>query len=158
MEALAEKLKKLAEAEERYAAELRELSKSISYLTPLAAIIEAVARDSEKHAKLYEALHLIAVGTQQPRLLESDLKLIEDAVDRHIETELRMIEESKKLLSSVGEPRMQLLIAAIYDDELKHHKLLMDIKGKLAKIRVLTEEQFWEAVWRDSPFHGAPGG
>ncbi|MEM0093712.1 MAG: hypothetical protein QXT33_07350 [Thermofilum sp.] len=158
MEALAERLKKLAEAERNYAAELRKLSETLSYLTPLAAIIEAVARDSEKHAELYEALHSIAAGAPQPKLLESDLKALEEAVNRHIETERRMIEESRKLLGSIEEPRMQLLIAAIYEDELRHHKLLTDIKDKLAKARVLTEEQFWEAVWRDSPFHGAPGG
>lgn len=158
METLAEKLKRLAEAERKYAAELRKLSESVSYLTPLAAVIETVARDSEKHAQLYEALHSIAAGVPQPKLLESDLKAIEEAVSRHIETERRMIEESRKLFESVSEPRMQLLIAAIYEDELKHHELLKDIRDKLAKARVLTEEQFWEAVWRDSPFHGAPGG
>lgn len=158
MEPIAEKLKKLGEMEKSYAEELRELASSISYLSPLAAVIGAVARDSEKHAELYEALRTIAVGGSQPKLLESDLQRIASAVQRHIETELRMIEEAKKLLNSVQEPRMQLLLAAIYEDEIRHHKLLVDIKDKLARARVLTDEQFWEAVWRDSPFHGAPGG
>lgn len=158
VEEIVKTLSRSVEAERKYASELRELARSITYVVPLSAVIEALATDSEKHAQLYEALIKIATGSPQPRLIEEDLKLIQNVIDRHIETEMKMIEETKKLLSSIEDSKMKLLIAAIYYDEIKHHKVLTDVKDKLSKIRALTEEQFWEAVWRDSPWHGAPGG
>jgi len=158
MEELASTLRRLVEAERRYSEELRKLAESIRYTTALAAVIEAVASDSEKHARLYEALTKIAVGEHQPKLWEEDLKAIGEVIDRHIETERRMIEETRKLLESVAESRMRLILSAIYEDEVRHHRVLVDIKDKIARARVLTEDEFWDAVWRDSPWHGTPGG
>ena len=107
---------------------------------------------------LYEALARIAVGEHQPKLLEEDLRVIGEVIDRHIETERRMIEETRKLLESIAEARMKLILSAIHEDEVHHHKVLVDIKDKIARARVLTEDEFWDAVWRDSPWHGTPGG
>ncbi|MEM0024554.1 MAG: hypothetical protein QXJ38_04210 [Thermofilaceae archaeon] len=158
MEELVRTLRRLAEAEKSYANELRELAKSVERIAPLSAIIEAVASDSDKHASIYEALLKIATGASQPRLAGEELELIANVIDRHIQTELKMIEESKKLLNEARDARMQLLLAAIYEDEVKHHKVLTDIKDKIARFRVLTDEEFWEQVWKDSPWHGTPGG
>ncbi len=151
-------LSRLAEAESKYAEELRKLASSIRYTAALSAIFAALSKDSEKHAELYESLLKIVGETAQPRIFNEDLKLVGEAIDRHIETERRMIEESRKLLDKIEDSRVRLLLAAIYEDEVKHHKLLTDIKDKIAKIQTLTEEEFWNAVWRDSPWHGAPGG
>lgn len=158
MEAVTQALQRLAEAERKYAEELRRLAGSISYATVVAAVIEAIASDSEKHSRLYEAMLKIATGWHQPGMLENDLKLVAEVIDRHIETERRMIEETRSLLEKTADSRMRLLLAAIYEDEVKHHRLLVDIKEKLAKASFLTEEELWEAVWRDSPWHGTPGG
>ncbi len=155
---LAPTLRRLAEAERRYAEELHKLAESIRYMVPLAALLEAVALDSEKHARIYEALFKIATGASQPGLVEEDLRLLEGVIERHIETEARMIEEARGLLDSVGEARLKLLLASILEDELRHHRLLTDVRDKVAKRRVLTDAEFWDAVWRDSPWHGAPGG
>jgi hypothetical protein len=53
---------------------------------------------------------------------------------------------------------VKLLISAIADDESRHHKLLLDIKEKIAKPETLTEDILWEMIWKDSPWHGTPGG
>lgn len=158
MEAVAKTLQKLAEAERKYSEELRVLADSVKYATVIAAVIDAVASDSEKHARLYESMLKIVSGWHQPSLFEEDLKLVAQVIDRHIETEKRMIEETRKLLEEVSDSRMRLLLAAIYEDEVKHHRVLTDIKDKIARAKVLSEEEFWEAVWRDSPWHGTPGG
>jgi rubrerythrin len=158
VEAVAQALRRLAEAERKYAEELRGLAESVKYATVIGAVIEAIASDSEKHAGLYEAMLKIVVGWHQPGLVREDLKLVAQVIDRHIETERRMIEETRKLLEEVADPRMRLLLAAIYEDEVKHHRVLTDIKDKIAKAETLSEEEFWEAVWRDSPWHGTPGG
>lgn len=158
VEAVAQTLRKLAEAEQKYAEELRKLAESVKYATVIGAVIEAVASDSEKHARLYESMLKIVSGWHQPGLIGEDLKLVAQVIDRHIETERRMIEETRKLLTEVADSRMRLLLAAIYEDEVKHHRVLTDIKDKIAKADKLSEEEFWEAVWRDSPWHGTPGG
>jgi len=158
VEAVAQTLRRLAEAERRYAEELRRLAQSVKYATVIGAVIDAVASDSEKHALLYEAMLKIVVGWHQPSLVKEDLKLVAQVIDQHIETERRMIEETRKLLQEVADPRIRLLLAAVYEDEVEHHRLLTDIKDKIAKADILSEEEFWEAVWRDSPWHGTPGG
>ncbi|MEM4805704.1 MAG: hypothetical protein QXX25_06445, partial [Thermofilaceae archaeon] len=111
MEELVRTLRRLAEAERSYANELRQLAKSVERVAPLSAIIEAVASDSDKHAGIYEALLKIATGASQPRLTNEELELIANVIDRHIQTELKMIEESRKLLSEARDARMQLLLA-----------------------------------------------
>lgn len=158
MEEIAVILGRLAEAESKYAEELRKLASSIRYTAALSAIFAALSKDSEKHAELYESLLKIVSETAQPRIFNEDLKLVSEAIDRHIETERRMIEEARKLLDKIEDSRVRLLLSAIYEDEVKHHKLLTDVKDKIAKIQTLTEEEFWNEVWRDSPWHGAPGG
>lgn len=151
-------LGRLAEAESKYAEELRKLASSIRYTAAFSAIFAALSKDSEKHAELYESLLKIVSETAQPRIFSEDLKLVSEAIDRHIETERRMIEETRRLLDKIEDSRVRLLLSAIYEDEVKHHKLLTDVKDKIAKIQTLTEEEFWNAVWKDSPWHGAPGG
>lgn len=151
-------MRRLVESERRYAEELRSLASSVKYSVPLSAVIEAIASDSEKHAQLYEAMLKIVTGAYQPKLYEEDLKLIASVIDDHIQTERRMIEETGKLLSEVRDARLALLLSAIHNDEVVHHKVLTDVKDKIAKAKILFEEEFWEAVWRDSPWHGTPGG
>jgi hypothetical protein len=52
---------------------------------------------------------------------------------------------------------VKLILGAIYSDEVEHHKVLVSVKERLAKAEVLTEQDFWDMVWRDSPWHGTPG-
>jgi hypothetical protein len=55
-------------------------------------------------------------------------------------------------------PKKKLIMEAILNDELIHHKLLLNIYEIIAKAEALTEEKMWDILWRDSPFHGTPGG
>jgi len=53
--------------------------------------------------------------------------------------------------------RIKLSLSAIYEDGNKHHKLL-NVRDKLAKAEAFEEPDLWDAVWKDSPWYGAPGG
>lgn len=152
----AEQFLRLAELEKRYASELIELANSIKHPV-LSALFYSVAKDSEKHALMYESLVRL-MKHEEPFISEEDFKAISTVIHKHIETEMKMLEESAKLLSEIGDPRAKLILAAIMDDEARHHKLLLSIKKNIAEESTLTEEIFWNMVWRDSPWHGAPGG
>lgn len=146
----------LAEMELKYATELKQLSERIKHPV-LGSIFTAIANDSIKHSQIYRAVVELMTKTT-PLLSEEELKYIGEAVGNHIRTESAMIEETKRLLIQIEDPRVKLLISAIHSDELTHHGVLLSIQNSIAKMEVFTEDEFWMLVWKDSPWHGAPGG
>uniref|UniRef100_A0A7C5UWF7 Ferritin-like domain-containing protein n=1 Tax=Ignisphaera aggregans TaxID=334771 RepID=A0A7C5UWF7_9CREN len=146
----------LIEAEERYSNELIELSNTILHPT-LSAIFKAVALDSKKHAEIYRAV-LKLIKELQPLISEDDLRIIKETIDKHIKTEVLMIEKSKDVLGKIDDPRVKILVEAIHQNEIEHHKILSNIKDKLASQIIAVEKDIWEAIWLYSPWHGTPGG
>lgn len=152
----AEDLLKCAEVEERYAKELEELAGSIKHST-LRALMEIISRDSEKHSALYKSI--VKLMTEiSPFISEEDFKRISSKIEDHIKLEKRMIDRVKEFMAKTEDPRIKILLAAIMDDELKHHGLLKDLRDKIAGPETLTEPILWDMVWKDSPWHGTPGG
>jgi rubrerythrin len=123
----------------------------------LEAVFSAVGLDSLKHSRLYESLARLA-ESESPFLTESEFNEIEKSIEEHIKVEAEMVRLTKELLDKASDPRMKLILEAIYKDELIHHQLLVSIKDKLAKRETFTEETLWDAVWKESPWHGTPGG
>ncbi|MEM0005095.1 MAG: ferritin-like domain-containing protein [Desulfurococcaceae archaeon] len=151
-----EDLRKLALMEETYANELMKLANSIKHPV-LRSLFESIAKDSEKHALMYKAVIEVLESTQ-PFISEEDLKRVTVSINQHIETEIKMLNIALSIASEAKDPRVKLLISAIADDESRHHKLLLNIKEKIAKPETLTEDILWEMIWKDSPWHGTPGG
>lgn len=149
-------LREYAEMERIYAKELRDLASKVRHPL-LSAMITAISKDSEKHGLLYEALAELVAGTQ-PMLSEEELKMIVDAVSKHVKSESKMISLNKTLLKEAERPEAKLILAAVLDDEVTHHKILEDIRDEIAKAETYSEEELWDAVWKESPWHGAPGG
>ncbi|MCX8169650.1 MAG: hypothetical protein N3D72_01020, partial [Candidatus Methanomethyliaceae archaeon] len=123
----------------------------------LSAIFLAISKDSEKHGELYKSMAKL-LKEAQPFISEEDFKIIKNTIDDHIKLERAMLEKARALLSELNDSRMKLILAAIVEDEGKHHKLLLDIREKIAKIETLTENMLWDMIWKDSPWHGSPGG
>jgi rubrerythrin len=96
--------------------------------------------------------------SESPFLTESEFNEIEKSIEEHIKVEAEMVRLTKELLDKASDPRMKLILEAIYKDELIHHQLLVSIKDKLAKKETFTEETLWDAIWKESPWHGTPGG
>lgn len=149
-------LLELAQLEEMYAGELEKLAQSIKHPV-LKALLKSIAKDSEKHALMYKAV-VELVSRTQPFISEKEYREIAEAVSKHIETEIKMLEKAKSVASSSEDPRVKLLVFAIVDDESRHHKLLLSIKNNVARAETLTEELLWQMIWKDSPWHGTPGG
>jgi rubrerythrin len=106
---------------------------------------------------MYKAVIEVLESTQ-PFISEEDLKRVTVSINQHIETEIKMLNIALSIASEAKDPRVKLLISAIADDESRHHKLLLNIKEKIAKPETLTEDILWEMIWKDSPWHGTPGG
>ncbi|MEM0001806.1 MAG: ferritin-like domain-containing protein [Desulfurococcaceae archaeon] len=149
-------LEELAKMEEKYAAELKQLANIIKHPV-LRSLFESIAKDSEKHALMYRSVVEVVKATQ-PFISEEDLRKITESIDQHIQTELKMLNKAQSIANATNDPRVKLLISAIADDEARHHKLLLNIKEKIAKPETLTEDLLWQMIWKDSPWHGTPGG
>lgn len=145
-----------SELEQRYSEELRELANKLNHPV-LKALFYSIAKDSEKHSYMYRSLAELFMKTQ-PFISVDELKMISSVIKRHIETEAKMLEEARRLLSQTSDPRVKLVVSAIADDEARHHALLLSIEKRIAEEETLTEQVVWDMIWRDSPWHGTPGG
>ena len=153
---LLETVRQMVEKEKEYAEELRRLSEKFRHPV-LQALIMGIVMDSLKHSIFYEAAEKL-LREAQPMLTEEELDVILAGIKKHIETEAQMIKYTRRAAEETSDPRLKLILYAIHEDEVKHHKLLLDIQEKLAKRETFTEQDLWDAVWRDSPWHGSPGG
>lgn len=151
-----DELAKYSRLEESYAKQLSALSEKIRHPV-LKAIFAGIAKDSEKHSVFYRAI-AEALSGSQPFLIEEELREIAEVIGKHIEMEAKMLEEARKLLDSTSDPRAKLLLAAIVEDEARHHALLVSVKKRIAEPETFTEETLWDMVWKESPWHGTPGG
>ena len=150
------KIIEFIQLEKKYAEELKNLAEATKHPV-LRTLFLGIAQDSLKHSMMYEAI-LQLTSQIQPFISLEELKNLATTISKHIETELKMLEEARKLLSTSQDPRIKLLVAAIADDEAKHHALLLTIKKNIAEEEAFTEEIYWNLVWKDSPWHGTPGG
>jgi rubrerythrin len=146
----------MSDKEKIYAEALLKLSEKVKHPV-LRAVFLAISQDSLKHSLLYRSL-VEFLSSVQPALTQEEYKAVIEEVDKHIETEAQMIRIARETLEKVDDPRIKLILSAILNDEVEHHKVLVDIKDKLAKIEFVSEEDLWNSIWRDSPWHGTPGG
>lgn len=144
--------------EKKHAERLRNLADRIGHPV-LKALLLGIADDSEKHALFFQAiLELSTRHRYQPAISQEELKMLGEEIATHIDTEAKMVEVTKKLLDRLDDPRLRLLLAAVHDDEIKHHKVLVGIKENIGREYVISEEDVWDIIWRHSPWHGTPGG
>lgn len=148
--------KSMAEKELAYSKSLGALALKLNHPV-LKSLLIAIAGDSAKHSMFYKAM-LKLTSMQLPLMPEEDLDIITKEIEGHIKIEEEMIKVVDELMNATNDPRLKIVLESLREDEVKHHKLLLNIRDKIAKIETLTEEALWDMLWRDSPWHGAPGG
>lgn len=117
----------------------------------------AISHDSLKHSIIYQTIYDILTKSL-PFILEKDLSQIRSEINNHVEIEKDMLKTVKELLEKVDDSRKKLLLEAIYHDEIIHHRLLINIYEIIGKLETLSEDKLWDMLWKDSSFHGTPGG
>jgi rubrerythrin len=119
--------------------------------------LKGISLDSVKHAHMYSsALNLL---TNVPKALnQKQLDEQKKVVEKHIEIELKLIKRISKELSNIDNKKIKFLLNAIIFDERKHHELLQRILEILVRGETITDEEWFDIMWKSAPFHGSPGG
>ncbi len=72
--------------------------------------------------------------------------------------EERMMKRLSPIIQKTRNEKLKFLLESILSDEKRHHELLNKIMEIVVRGETITEDDWWEFLWRNVPFHGAPGG
>ncbi len=120
-------------------------------------VLKGISLDSVKHAEMYSSA-VTLMTTVSKALTQENLDRQKDLVEKHIQTEAELIKRISETLPSVKDKKVSLLLTAILADEKRHHGLLKAVLEILVRGETITEDDWWDVLWKDVPFHGAPGG
>jgi len=134
------------------------LSRTLETITnPIAkGVLKGISFDSLKHAEIYKAA--IEVASVPQALTEEEFYHLKQDVKRHIENEEGVIRRLKKVIEETRNEKVKFLLESIATDEERHHALLSEIMNIVVRGETITEADWWDFLWRNVPFHGAPGG
>ncbi len=121
------------------------------------AVLKGISLDSVKHAELYSSAATL-LTTVSKALTQENLDTQKDLVEKHIQMEAELIQKITKVLPTIENKKVKLLLTAILSDEKRHHALLKQVLETLVRGETITEADWWDMLWKDVPFHGAPGG
>ena len=120
-------------------------------------VLRGISLDSVKHAEMYGAAVKLLTDVLQA-LSQENLDKQRSLVEKHIQMEAELIKKISDVLPSVENEKVKLLLNAILSDEKRHHELLKEVLEILVHGETITEEDWWDILWKNVPFHGAPGG
>jgi rubrerythrin len=124
---------------------------------PVKGVLQGISLDSLKHAEMYDsALKLLTTVPQA--LSQEQLDRQKELVEKHIRIEAELIKRIEAELPKIENEKVSLLLKAILADERRHHELLRRVLEILVRGDTITEDDWWDALWKDVPYHGAPGG
>jgi len=124
---------------------------------PVKGVLKGISLDSVKHAEMYAAAAELLTRVSQA-LTQEHLDKQRALVEKHIQMEAELIKKITKVLPTVENKKVKLLLNAILADEKRHHELLKMVLEILVRGEAITEEDWWGLLWKNVPFHGAPGG
>jgi len=124
---------------------------------PVKAILKGISLDSVKHAELYAAAVKLLTDVSQA-LSQENLDAQRALVEKHIEMEAELIKKLEKMMPTIENGKVKFLLTSIFMDEKRHHALLKAVLEIIVRAETITEDEWWDVLWSNSPFHGAPGG
>ena len=120
-------------------------------------VLKGISLDSVKHAQMYaSAINLLT--SIPPALTQERLDEQRALVEKHIHLEAELIKKIRDTLPRVENEKVKLLLNAILTDEKRHHVLLTKVLDVLVRGETITEDDWWDVLWQNVPFHGTPGG
>ena len=120
-------------------------------------VLKGISLDSIKHGEMYKAA-IELLTTVPPALSQQEFDELVKFVQKHIAEEEKAIISMEGVMAQIKDEKVQLLLEAIFGDEQRHHKLLNSVMEILVKRETISEEDWWDILWKNVPFHGAPGG
>ena len=120
-------------------------------------VLNGISLDSLKHAQMYSSAITLLTSVPQA-LTEGNLDNQKKLVKKHIQLEVLVIQKLREIIPSIQNEKIKLLLNAILDDEKRHHALLQKVLDILIKGETITDNDWWDVLWENVPFHGTPGG
>jgi rubrerythrin len=120
-------------------------------------VLKGISLDSLKHAELYASAIKLLTSTAQA-LQQEHLDKQKKLVEKHIAMEAELIEKLNRVVPTIENSKVRLLLEAILSDEKRHHELLKTVLEIIVKGETITEDDWWDILWKNVPFHGSPGG
>ena len=120
-------------------------------------LLLGVSMDSKKHATLLKSLKK-AVEGPTPFISTDERDKIAKGIEKHILMEADAIETYGQLIDKSENEQVKTIAGMIREDEKRHHQLLKELHKLIVEPETLTEDMIWDMMWRDSPWHGSPGG
>ncbi len=120
-------------------------------------LLLGVAQDSKKHIALLKSLRR-AIEGPTPFISEDERDKIAEGIRQHIELERQAVATYGELMEKSDNEQVKTIAAMIREDEIRHHRLLVELRKTVIEQETLTEEMIWDMFWRDAPWHGGPGG
>ncbi|MGQ9506768.1 MAG: ferritin-like domain-containing protein [Candidatus Bathycorpusculaceae bacterium] len=124
---------------------------------PVKGVLKGISLDSLKHAEMYAAATELLTRVSQA-ITQEQLDKQKAVVEKHIRMEAELIKKISNVLPTVEDEKVKLLLNAILEDEKRHHALLKMVLEILVRGETITEADWWDLLWKNVPFHGAPGG
>ncbi|MCW4044121.1 MAG: ferritin-like domain-containing protein [Candidatus Bathyarchaeota archaeon] len=124
---------------------------------PVKGVLKGISLDSVKHAELYASAVTLLTNVS-PALKQENLDAQKALVEKHIQMEAELIKKLEKMLPSIENKKVTFLLNAILTDEKRHHAMLKTVLEIIVHGETITEADWWELLWENVPFHGAPGG
>jgi len=124
---------------------------------PVKAVLKGISLDSVKHAELYAAAVRLLTNVS-PALSQENLDAQRALVEKHIEMEAELVKKLEKMMPTIENAKIKFLLNSIFMDEKRHHALLKAVLETIVHAETITEDEWWDFLWSNAPFHGAPGG
>jgi len=120
-------------------------------------LLIGISTDSKKHAALLKSLRK-AVEGPTPFISEKERDKIAKGIAAHIKMEEEAVATYSELAKKSDNEQVKTIAMMIREDELRHHAPLKELHKTMIEPETLTEDMIWDAMWKDSPWHGSPGG
>jgi len=120
-------------------------------------VLKGISLDSVKHADMYKAA-IELLSTVPSALSQEEYDELVKFVKKHIIEEEKVIISMEEVINQIANEKVKLLLKAIFSDEERHHELLNTVLDILVKGETISEKDWWDMLWKNVPFHGAPGG
>jgi rubrerythrin len=124
---------------------------------PVKGVLKGISLDSVKHAELYSSAVTLLTNVSQA-LKQENLDAQRTLVEKHIKMEAELIKKLEKMMPTIENSKVKFLLNAILTDERRHHAMLKTVLEIIVHGETITEADWWELLWENVPFHGAPGG
>ncbi len=124
---------------------------------PVKGVLTGISLDSMKHAELYSAALTLLTKVSQA-LTQEDLDAQRALVEKHIKLEAELIQKIGDMMPTIENSKVKFLLESILTDEKRHHAMLKLVLEIIVHAETITEDDWWQLLWENAPFHGAPGG